>query len=37
MGSRLEANGCDSLAVAGRGSSSSERGAGSRSLRERCG
>jgi hypothetical protein len=29
MGSRLEANGCNSLAVAGRGSSSGERGAGS--------
>jgi hypothetical protein len=29
MGSRLEASGCDSLAVAGRGSSSGERGAGS--------
>jgi hypothetical protein len=31
MGSRLEANGCDSLAVAGRGSSLGGRGAGSSS------
>ena len=29
MGSKLEANGCDSLAEVGRGSSSGERGAGS--------